>query len=84
MCDHILAHIIGPLKDLRTNIHKEGVGRPPAKDHDLVDWVVVEEERQCAAGMEGVGPEVSRAEAKGLFATAEAACVSDLSQEVGA
>ena len=84
MGDHVLAHVIGPLKDLRTNIHKEGVGRPPAKDHNLVDRVVVEEERHCAAGTKGVGPDVGRAEAEGLFSAAKAACVTDLSQEVGA
>jgi hypothetical protein len=78
VCDHVLAHVIGLFKDFRPNVHKKGIRQPPAKDHYLVNWVVVEEEHHYTARTEGVGPDVGWAEAKGFLSAAKAACVSDL------
>ena len=41
--NHVTAHIICPFKDLGTDVHKECIRRPPSKDHNLVDGVVIEE-----------------------------------------
>ena len=41
--DHVAAHIVRPFEHLGPNVCEESVGRPASKDHELVDWVVVEE-----------------------------------------
>jgi hypothetical protein len=43
VADHVTAHIVCPFKDLWTDVHKECIRRPPSKDHDLVDGMVIEE-----------------------------------------
>ena len=39
--NHVAAHVVGPLEDLRSDVGKERVGRPSAKDHDAGDGVVL-------------------------------------------
>ena len=42
VADHVTAHIVCPFEHLGANVDEEGIRRPPSKDHDLVDGVVVE------------------------------------------
>lgn len=78
MFDHVGAHIVRPLHDLGSDIYEEGVRRPPAKDHYLMDRVVVEEESHRSAGAKRVGANVVRMKAEGLVSSAELAGGADL------
>ncbi len=43
MAYHVVGHVVRPLKDLWSNVHQEGVRRPTAEDHDLMDRVTRQE-----------------------------------------
>ena len=56
--DHGLAHARCPLEDLGSDVNKEGVGRPAAKNHDFEDRFVGKEKGHGCSGSDGVGANI--------------------------
>jgi hypothetical protein len=67
MMNHVMTHVVSPFEDLMPDVRKKGIQRPPSKDHDLVDRVVMEELGRSTTGAKGVSPDVSVMESKGFL-----------------
>ena len=78
--DHVSAHIVRLFEYLGPNVCEESVRGPASKDHELVDWVVVEEERHGVACLQGVSPNVFWIKSKGFLAAAGFASLPDLAK----
>ena len=73
---HVLGEVVCPLEDLRSDVHKEGVGGPPPHHFDLLHRNVHQKESHCCAGSDGFGSDVGSIETKGRFAALGRACRS--------
>jgi hypothetical protein len=67
---------------LRLNVCEKGIRGPASKYHDLVDWVVMEEERQSSTGVKGVSPNVCKVEAGGFLVAKIATGVPEEMEEI--
>ena len=65
--DHILGHVVGPFKDLRADVDKEGIGGPPTKDHDFGRGMVIKEKGHCCTGSNRFGANFMGVVTKGRF-----------------